>query len=127
MPFPFLLVEDDPDDPRLLRRALADVPRPLELRLVTDGRRALEMLHAASPFLVLSDVHLPGASGWDILAFVRAQPRLAGLPVLLWTSLPSLDGARRALELGADGYLGKPRDLDGYRRIAARVAAYLGD
>ena len=71
--------------------------------------------------------HLPGLSGWDLLAWVRARPEFDRLPMLLWTSLPNPEGKDRALRQGAAGYLGKPRDLDGYRQLAARVARLLGD
>lgn len=118
----FLLVEDDLDDPRLLRRALE--PR-VRMDVIDDGRRALEYLERESPFLVLSDIHLPAASGWEILERVRA--RSERVPVFLWTSLPTPEGARRAVAAGADRYLGKPKDLEGYRRIAALIESCLGD
>jgi CheY-like chemotaxis protein len=119
----FLLVEDDPDDHRLLRRAVGAHPR-LSMDHAGDVRQALAYLGSRFPFLVLSDIHLPGSSGWELLAWIRERSRM---PVLLWTSLPTPDGSRRALSLGADGYVGKPKDLAGYHRIAAWVASYLGD
>lgn len=119
----FLLVEDDVDDLRQLRRAVGAHPR-IVMDHARDVRQALEYLESRFPFLVLSDIHLPGSSGWDLLAWIRERSRV---PVLLWTSLPTPDGSRRALSLGADGYVGKPMDLAGYRRIAAWVASYLGD
>ena len=122
-----LLVEDDPDDQRLLRHALRDAPMAVDV--APEGESAVAYLARTSrrPFLVLSDIHLPGLSGWDLLSWVRARPEFDRLPVLLWTSLPNPEGEDRARRLGAAGYLGKPRDLDGYRQLAARVARLLGD
>ncbi|HEX7901113.1 MAG TPA: response regulator [Planctomycetota bacterium] len=130
-----LLVEDDPNDQRLLRLALRDPSPRLSVDVAPEGESAVAYLarmleNGASrprPFLVLSDIHLPGLSGWDLLAWVRARPEFDRLPVLLWTSLPNPEGKDRALRLGAAGYLGKPRDLNGYRRLAERVTRLLGD
>ena len=105
-----LLVEDDPDDQRLLRHALR--ASPLEVDVTADAASAVAYLDRMKrrPFLVLSDIHLPGLSGWDLLAWVRARPALDRLPVLLWTSLPNPEGEDRARRLGAAGFgaLGVP-------------------
>ena len=122
-----LLVEDDPTDQRLLRVALRG--SPLEVDVAAEAESAIAYLTRMKrrPLLVLSDIHLPGLSGWDLLAWVRARPELDRLPVLLWTSLPNPEGKERALRQGAAGYVGKPRDLDGYRRMAELVARLPGD
>jgi CheY-like chemotaxis protein len=121
-----LLVEDDPEDQRLLRYALRTSVR-LTVEVASKGEAAIEYLARARPFLILSDIHLPGLSGWELLAWIRGRSELAGIPVLLWTSLPHPEGEERARRMGAAGYVGKPRDLDGYRQVAARVARLLGD
>jgi CheY-like chemotaxis protein len=122
-----LLVEDDPDDRRLLRYAFRTPSPRLSMDVAPEGESAIAYLSRARPFLVLSDIHLPGLSGWDLLSWIRSRPELDGLPVLLWTSLPNPEGEDRARRLGAAGYLGKPRDLDGFLRVAARVSRLLGD
>jgi CheY-like chemotaxis protein len=136
-PARILLIEDDPDDERFLRRALEKSGREVLLDIVRDGRSALEYLSAAAtgldpapkrtPLLVMSDVHLPLRSGWDVLEWVRRRPELDRLPVLLWTSLPTPEGADRAKALGALRYFSKPRDLAGYGVIAALILSHLGD
>jgi CheY-like chemotaxis protein len=132
-----LLVEDDPNDERFLRRALEKSGRNILLDIARDGRSALEYLSdrwvgqnpapKTPPLLVLSDVHLPLRSGWDILDWIRRRPELARLPVFLWTSLPTPEGAERARGLGALRYLSKPRDLAGYGSIATLILSHLGD
>jgi CheY-like chemotaxis protein len=136
-PARILLVEDDPDDERFLRRAFVKSGREIQLDIVRDGRSALEYLWAAwaepaatpkrTPLLVLSDVHLPNRSGWDVLEWIRHRPECRRLPVLMWTSLPTLEGAERAKVLGALRYFSKPRDLAGYNSIATLILSYLGD
>lgn len=129
-----LLVEDDPNDQRFLRRALQKTGREIELRVAQDGASALEYLSGVSvqggprpTLLVLSDINLPGRSGWDVLAWIRGQPGLSGLPVLLWTSLPTPEGAERARRLGAAQYFSKPKNLEGYALIVASLLSFLGD
>jgi CheY-like chemotaxis protein len=123
----FLLVEDDPDDPRLLRHAVQALAVPVLMDVVESADGALAYLRRKKALAVLSDVHLRGPSGFDLLARIRGDDELKRLPVLLWTSLPNPDGRRQALALGARRYLGKPSDLAGYRRVAALLAKYLGD
>lgn len=125
--FSFLLVEDDPDDPRLLRLAVEGLRIPLVMDVVVSVPEAVDYLRRQPPFAVLSDVHLRAQSGFELLAWMREQDGLRRLPVLLWTSLPSSEGERKALALGASRYLAKPSDLAGYRRVAAWVAKCLDD
>jgi CheY-like chemotaxis protein len=129
-----LLVEDDPNDQRFLRRALEKTGRRIVLKVAHDGESALEYLAGFSAggenpdmLLVLSDIHLPGRSGWDVLEWIRRHPHLSTLPVLLWTSLPTPEGAERARCLGARRYLSKPRSLDGYSTVATALLSILGD
>lgn len=123
----FLLVEDDPDDQRLLRLAVDDLRVSIAMDVVRNVAEAVDYLRRRPPLALLSDVHLPGPSGFDLLAWIGGNAELKRLPVLLWTSLPNPDGQRKALALGARRYLGKPVDLSGFRRVAALVATYLGD
>jgi len=132
-----LLIEDDPDDQRFLRRAFEKTGRNVLIDLASDGQAAVEYLSGArtvagpaqkkSVHLILSDVHLPLRSGWDVLAWVRERPELSHLPVLIWTSLATPEGAERASGLGARAYLSKPRDLAGYGAIAKLIVSLLGD
>jgi CheY-like chemotaxis protein len=132
-----LLVEDDPDDQRFLRRALEKSGRDVQIDHASDGQAAMEYLSSALPdaemarqrrvHLVLSDVHMPLRSGWEVLDWIRRRPEFSGLPVLIWTSLATPEGAERASARGAERYLSKPRDLAGYSAIATLILSFLGD
>ena len=124
-----LLVEDDADDQRIFQWAVRKSGLSVSVRLARDGDAAIRFL-SGSPerlFLVLSDIHLPRKSGWDVLQWIRRNERLSRLPVLIWTSLPTVEGAARAQQLGADSYFSKPTDAPGYRRLVDRIGDYLRD
>ena len=76
------------------------------------ARNMAEIAHAFSakpfPHLVLLDVMLPDANGFDVLSRVRQHPELKGIPVLMLTSLGDRKDVARGLGLGADGYITKP-------------------
>ncbi|WP_029008286.1 response regulator [Azospirillum halopraeferens] len=75
-----------------------------------DGAAAVAAALAFAPDLVLLDVNLPGSGGPEILAALRAEPALAGLPVIFVTAGVTPEDARRYTALGAAGVIAKPFD-----------------
>ena len=75
------------------------------------GAEAWRKLEAEAPGLVLLDIVLPKLSGFDVLARMRKEPKLASVPVILLTNLGQRDDVLRGLELGADDYLIKAHFL----------------
>ncbi len=90
---------------------------------IADGAEALPRIRATRPDLVLLDVMLPGASGFDICEGVRADPDLAGVRILLMTARGSALERKRGAVLGADGFITKPFDLGHLRAEVARLLA----
>ena len=129
-----LLVEEDPRDRSLLRRALAALPQRIGADIASDVpeaisylRRALEEGGRPLPAAILTDVHLPGRPGWDLLEWAARCEPLSAVPRFVWTSLPNPEGEDRARALRAVRYVAKPRDPAGYRHVARILAEYLGD
>jgi class 3 adenylate cyclase len=104
-----VIVDDDPALLEMLRIHLEDAGHR-ELMLVQDSTRALDLLRVSSPDLLLTDVRMPRVSGFDLLAQVRADPRLGHLPVIVLTSAGDAATRLQALELGATDFLAKPVD-----------------
>ena len=109
---PLILCVEDNDD---LRTDIAEelVDNGYRVLECAGGRDALEQLDVVTPDLILCDVLMPGANGYDVLRQVReTRPDLAGVPFVLLTALAEpaevIDGKRR----GADDYLVKPIDFD---------------
>lgn len=100
-----MVVEDDDVTGTLLERILAAngfvVKRAANRADILVGLKS-------SPDLVILDVVMPDANGFDILNRIRQHPVLKDLPVLMLTSLGSLDDILKGLKLGANGYLTKP-------------------
>jgi two-component system alkaline phosphatase synthesis response regulator PhoP len=113
-----LVVEDDP----AIRRGLVDALSFAghRVRETDDGLDALRLVERAVPDLVLLDVMLPGADGFEVLA--RLRSRLPGLPVIMVTARGSEEDRVQGLTHGADDYVVKPFSA---KELLARVAAVL--
>jgi two-component system, chemotaxis family, sensor kinase CheA len=116
-----VLVVDDTAVVRELERSILE-EAGYRVRTAADGREALAALADAPADLVVTDVDMPNCDGLALTRAIRAEPALAGLPVLVVTSKASDADRRRAMEAGADAYLVKS-DLD--RRALLAVAGRL--
>ncbi|MFC1640488.1 response regulator transcription factor [Patescibacteria group bacterium] len=76
-----------------------------EVVAAEDGEKAIEMLQSEKPELVLLDIVMPKKSGFDVLEFMKGEPTLEKIPVILLTNLSQKDDVDRGLDLGADDYL----------------------
>ena len=86
--------------------------------LARDGDEALALIRAERPALVLLDVMMPGKSGFEVCAAVRADEQLAGVKIVMLTAKGRDTDVAQGLGLGADAYVTKPF---GTRELAARV------
>jgi signal transduction histidine kinase/DNA-binding response OmpR family regulator/predicted Ser/Thr protein kinase len=114
-----LVVEDSPDMRELVVEICRTSFRVIEAE---NGEEALGVLRDLSaerlPALVISDVMMPGMDGHELLVQLRADPRTAGIPVMLLTAKAGPERRIESLEIGADEYLTKPFDS---RELVARA------
>jgi CheY-like chemotaxis protein len=113
-----LLVEDSDDDVFFMRRAVAKSAIECSLQVVKDGQQALDYLQGNGlyadrdrypmPTLVFLDLKLPYVHGFEVLAWIREQPTLKDLCILILTSSPEERDRRRAAELNAKAFYVKP-------------------
>jgi DNA-binding response OmpR family regulator len=113
-----VLVADDEEDIRLLVTLAVRKAGCTVVGSVADGTQALAAARAETPDLVVLDVSMPGASGLEVCAALRAEPATAGCRVLLLSAGASPDDVARGLSAGADAYLPKPFTVAG---LVARV------
>jgi CheY-like chemotaxis protein len=106
-----LVVEDNEDDVFLMKRMLKSSGVSLPVVAVENGQLALDYLSSDAhpqPAVVFLDLKLPLLSGHEVLAWIRQQPHLEGLAVVVVTSSDEPSDVRRAYSLGANSYLVKP-------------------
>ncbi|OGM93727.1 hypothetical protein A2524_01330 [Candidatus Wolfebacteria bacterium RIFOXYD12_FULL_48_21] len=77
----------------------------MSVETVTTGTDALARLNQAPPHVVLLDLMLPGASGFDILAALRKLPAWKNVPVIILSNLGQPEDIKRAKDLGANDYV----------------------
>jgi len=116
-----LIIEDDPDIASLITMQLTH-RKGFSCATVDHGDRAKEWLLQSPCRLIILDRMLPGMSGMQLLRWLRKEPTIAHLPVLMVTALGSAQERVHGLADGADDYLPKPFDAD---ELLARVAALL--
>jgi putative two-component system response regulator len=114
-----LAVDDEASNLQLLRQILQDHYR---LLFAKDGARALELAHREHPDLVLLDVMMPGMSGYEVCAALKADPATASIPVIFVTALIDTADELEGFEAGAVDYITKPVSAPVVR---ARVRTHL--
>jgi len=132
--FTVLYVEDDPNDVFLLQRAFQKAGVDVALASVGDGLEAEDYLAGRGaygdrakhplPSLVLLDLKLPKKSGLEVLEWLRGQPDLRVIPVIVLTSSQDRGDVWRAYELGANSYLVKPAQIGTLVDIVKALSGY---
>jgi len=123
-----LHVEDNPDDVVLTAMAFRKAGVAASLEAVSDGEKAISILSkslpAPLPACVLLDIKLPRVSGLEVLIWIRKQPVLKRLPVVMLTSSLLSSDINQAYDLGANSYLIKPPNLDALISLAKTIELY---
>jgi len=97
------------------------------VELARDGKEGLEKIDSGRFDLVLSDILMPGLSGYDLCRRIKADPRTKNVPVILLTTLRDATDILRGLECGADNFIMKPYDEDYLRGRVRTILARTGD
>ena len=126
---PILLIEDNPMDVDLTRRAFIrhNLANPLEV--LRDGQEALDFIAGRRtgepvPSVILLDLKLPKVRGLDVLRAIRAHPDLGTVPVVVLTSSAEDDDIHQAYTLGANSYIVKPVDFEKFIDVARQIELY---
>jgi len=129
-----LVAEDLDSDAQLLRMAFKKAEVTAPLRFVRDGAEAIEYLEGRAgsaeqtppplPTMFLLDIKMPRMDGFEVLEWVRRQPGLKRMVVIVLTASDLRMDVNRAYDLGANSYLVKPTGVEGLERLARSLRQY---
>ena len=131
---PILVADDDAQDTMLVRLAVERASLGLQLSSVKDGEEAIDYLMGrakfadrhAHPFpkMLLLDLKMPRVNGFDVLDFVRQEPGLKQLPVVIFSSSDDPKDIQRAYDGGANSYLCKPHSNEDLSALLKALEEY---
>ena len=125
-----LLVEDNPDDVELTKRAFAKNHMTSEVVVLHDGVAACEFLFESDrggrgyPQMILLDLKLPKLTGLEVLARIRADSRTRLVPTIILTSSTENVDRSEGYRLGANSYVRKPVDFNEFVEAVRQVGLY---
>jgi len=129
-----LLAEDDEDDVLLIRRAFKDLGILNPLHVVRDGDEAIAYLKGVGqyknraeyplPSLLLLDLKMPRTNGFEVLEWIRSEPNLRLLRVIVLTSSGQMQDVNAAYQLGANSFLIKPQDFSNFITLLNSLRSY---
>ena len=115
-----LIIEDNPANIELMSFLLGAYGHtPLS---AADGPRGVAAARSERPDLIACDVNLPGMDGFAVLAALKTEPQLAGVPILAVTALAMAGDREKVLAAGFDGYISKPIEPESF---VAELEAFL--
>ena len=124
-----LLVEDNPMDIDLTKKAFVrrNLTNPIEV--ARDGEEALEWIKRweggePQPAMILLDLKLPRVDGLEVLRQLKAHTRFRTIPVVVLTTSEEDIDVESAYQIGANSYIVKPVDFDKFMQVAEQVKLY---
>jgi CheY-like chemotaxis protein len=132
-----LMIEDDPNDAALFRRALRKSNLPTPVTVIDDGEAAVRWLREKAeaspagdpewPRIIVLDLKMPRRSGLEVLEWLRTQPGGRRVPVVVFTSSRESRDIARAYALGVNSYLVKPVSFDAWKEMIRTMHHYWMD
>jgi len=126
-----LMVDDNPADIDLTSEVLAQSKGHFHVNAVNDGIEAIAFLQhkgkytkAPVPALIVLDLNLPRKDGCDVLSNIKADPALAKIPVVIFTTSQASSDIARSYQLGANCYLRKPGNLPEFVAVVQSMADF---
>lgn len=129
-PISILLVEDNPDDVEITRRALEKGRVINDLIVARDGQEALDILFSREkngvpkPGLILLDLNLPRVDGRQVLEKIKADPKLRRIPVVVLTVSTRQEDIVRSYDLGVNTFISKPVGFEEFIKVVTTIKEY---
>lgn len=126
-----LYVDDDNDDCIILQASLEDAGNRAQLVCSHDGEEAVRYLNSMAtdrlPSLIVLDLNMPRWDGRRTLHYLKSQPRLANIPVVVLSTSVSENEKEACRQMGAASYHSKPYSFAGYQGIVADFFSVMKD
>jgi CheY-like chemotaxis protein len=129
-----LLVEDNPMDVALTKNAFKEAHLSNEIHVAGSAEEALGYIKGERdysdrmiyplPDIILLDLKMPGLGGFEFLKVIKSTPLLKRIPVIILTSSRQEEDIERSYDYGANSYLVKPIEFDGFQKVVAEVSDY---
>ena len=112
------------DDSKVIRKVARHILEALNFSVTEagDGREALDLCRQSQPDVILLDINMPGMNGFEVLAALKAHPRLAQIPVVMLTTSSHESDVTRAYTLHASSYLVKSVN---FRDFVTQIESFL--
>lgn len=114
-----LIVEDNDMNLDMLSRRLQR--KGYDIVAARDGEDGVEQARRSKPDLILMDMSLPVMDGWEATRTIKADPEVAGIPVVALTAHAMASDKQKALDAGCDDFYTKPIELPGLLAIISRL------
>lgn len=134
VPVSILLADDDADDREMTVNACRECRFANEIDVVEDGEELLEYLRAEgrysaraghiNPGLILLDLRMPRLDGFEVLAALKADPKLRMIPVVVLTTSQAEEDIVRSYQLGVNSFISKPVTFMGLVQAVKTLGAY---
>jgi CheY-like chemotaxis protein len=128
-----LHAEDNPDDSLLTELAFKQLGLNVQLKKILNGKKVIDSLKESLitseklPDLILLDINLPLMNGFEVLNEIKVEEKLSSIPVVFFTSSDSSAEMKYAYENGADLYIRKPNNLNGFKRAMLQAVQLIKD
>lgn len=133
-PLGILVAEDELGDILLLQRAFEKAGVRTPVHIAQDGQEVMDYLTGSPPFsdpvahplpaLLLLDLKLPVVNGFELIEWLRKEPRLSHMIIVVFSASEDPEDINRAYELGANSYIIKPREPDDLIMIVKQLQQY---
>ncbi|MFH1288759.1 MAG: response regulator [bacterium] len=131
-----LLVEDNPDDIEITKRAFKEAKLLNKLYIVRDGQEAVDFLfhqgvyndplNAPKPGLVLLDINMPKMNGTEVLKRIKEDNVLKTIPVVMLTVSKRDEDIVRSYNYGCNSFIQKPVEFDKFVELIKEIGLYWG-
>ena len=128
---PILLVDDNPDDIMIAKRAFAKAQIHNKVYVTEDGEKAIQFLRKEGKYkdvptsgLVILDLNMPKVDGFEVLKTIKSDEKLKSIPIIVLTSSSRSEDIERAYKLGCNSFIVKPASFEDFIEAVMEIKRY---